>query len=115
MQSAFILKGIKEYTIIDIGINEFRSLVNFIGTNKTDELLKYLVRELGKEAEIIFNIYCRVGDSRFLLFVPENNDLINILFKNTWLLLIILLKYLCCSMQPHKKGYKCECYLNGVS
>ncbi len=76
------LNNIKEYTIIDIGINDFRGLINFIGTNKTDELLKYLVRELGKEAEIIFNIYCRVGDSRFLLFVPENNDLINILFKN---------------------------------
>lgn len=67
-------KNIKEYTIIDLSVYEFRSLNNILGAKKTDEFIIYLVnilREVNADNQFIF---CRAGDARFEVFVPKTDE-----------------------------------------
>lgn len=68
------VNGIENYTILDLSLNEFRSLSNIIGSKKTDELLIYMVELLYEVRQNIDYIFCRSGDARFAIFVPKTDD-----------------------------------------
>ena len=74
-------KNITKYTILDIGIMKFSTLVSIAGIKTVLKILKTIAKAL-INLEDLGIIYCRSYENRFTLFVPNDDTfLVKNIFK----------------------------------